>query len=257
MLLRIVHVDRYVTPLREGGSLPAIVEGDDLGSYVLKFRAAGQGARALVAELICAGLAQALGLPLPEPVLLELDPALARTEPDPEIQALLRDSGGLNFGLDYLPGAITYDPAADAVDPVLASSIVWMDALLCNVDRTARNSNLLVWHGRLHLIDHGAALYFHHGWDGALDSAARPFAAIRQHVLLPRATALAEVDAALAARWPVEVLQAVVAAIPEDWLLAGDPWADAATQRVAYVAWLQARVQQRPGVLQGVIDARG
>ena len=165
MSLRTVHATRYVTPLREGGSLPAVVEGDDDGLYVLKFRGAGQGPKALVAELVAGEIARALGLPVPEIVLVELDAELARTEPDPEIQHLIRASAGLNLALDYLPGAVAFDPAVERPDAELASRIVWFDAYVTNVDRTARNTNLLVWHRELKLIDHGAALYFHHGWE--------------------------------------------------------------------------------------------
>ena len=203
--MRTIRVDRYVTPLREGGSLPAIVEGDDLGLYVLKFRGAGQGPKALVAEVIAAGLASALGLAVPEVVLADLDPELARTEPDPEIQDLIRASGGANVALDYLPGSANFDPVADSVDGELASRLVWFDALISNVDRTARNTNLLTWHRRLWLIDHGAAFYFHHGdgdWTGAAD---KPFARISDHVLLLEADRIGEVDADLATRLTPEV----------------------------------------------------
>ncbi|MBW3636257.1 MAG: aminotransferase class I and II, partial [Armatimonadetes bacterium] len=188
MQLRTISATRYVTPLREGGSLPAIVEGDDEGTYVLKFRGAGQGAKALIAELVVGEMARALGLPIPEIVLMELDPVLGRTEPDPEIQDLIRASAGLNLALDYLPGSISFDPLVSKSvrdNPALASQIVWFDALTTNVDRTARNTNLLVWHGRLFLIDHGAALYFHHTWDDYLERSQMPFALIKEHVLLP------------------------------------------------------------------------
>src|SRR5829696_5398312 len=161
--LRSVAATRYVTPLREGGSLPGLVEAEDDGLYVLKFRGAGQGIKALVAEVIAGELARALGLRVPELVLVELDPLLGRAEPDPEIQDLLLASGGLNLGVDFLPGALSFDPAAEPdVDPELAASVVWLDALVTNPDRTAKNVNVLLWHGRLWLIDHGAALYFHH-----------------------------------------------------------------------------------------------
>src|SRR4051812_13724501 len=218
MPLRTVTATRYVTPLREGGSLPAIVEADDAGLYVLKFRGAGQGINVLVAEVVAGELARAAGLPMPEIVLVELDADLARTEPDPEIQDLIRASAGLNLALDYLPGSTMFDPLADHPDATLASSIVWFDALVSNVDRTVRNPNLLMWHRRLWLIDHGAAFYFHHG---DADFAARsqdPFARIRDHVLLPQATALADVDAPLAARLDESAIRAIVAQVPADWL---------------------------------------
>ena len=163
--VRSVAVTRYVTPLREGGSVPAIVEADDEGMYVIKFRGAGQGPKALIAELVAGEIARAAGLPVPEIVLIDLDPDLARTEPDPELQDLIRASGGLNVALDYLPGAVMFDPVAHTPDAGLASAIVWFDAFVTNVDRTVRNTNMLMWHRQLHLIDHGAALYFHHSWD--------------------------------------------------------------------------------------------
>ena len=186
--LATVIATRYVTPFREGGSMPGLIEADDDGLYVVKFRGAGQGEKALVAELICAGIARAIGLAVPDVVLVDLDPELARAEPDPEVQELIRASAGVNFGIDFLPGSLTFDPAADGpVDPSLAASIVWFDALVLNVDRTPRNPNLLVWHGRLRPIDHGAALYFHHGsWEPAA-AAARAFPVIRDHVLLEAA----------------------------------------------------------------------
>jgi hypothetical protein len=190
MKLRAVTATRYVTPLREGGSLPAIVEADDSGMYVLKFRGAGQGPKVLVAEIIVGELARAAGLPMPEIVLIELDGELSRTEPDAEIQQLIRDSAGLNLAFDYLPGSVTFDPVADPVDATLASRIVWLDAFTSNVDRTGRNANMLVWHGKLWLIDHGAALYFHHAWADGADRSGAPFPAIKDHILLKFATAL-------------------------------------------------------------------
>src|ERR687891_92447 len=184
--MRTVTATRYVTPLREGGSLPAIVEANDDGMYVLKFRGAGQGPRALVAELVSGEIARALGLPVPDIVFAELDPELARTEPDPEIHALILDSAGLNLALDYLPGSVTYDPIAQKPDPNLAARIVWFDALVSNVDRTIRNTNILLWHRTLWLIDHGATLYFHHspGWETDAARPRDPFKLISTHVLL-------------------------------------------------------------------------
>ena len=189
--LRTVRVQRYVTPLREGGSLPAVVEADDQGLYVLKFRGAGQGVRALMAEIISGGIARAVGLPVPEVVLADLDPALAQTEPDPEIQDLIRASAGINVGLDYLPAAVNFDPSADQVTDDFASRLVWFDTLVSNVDRTARNTNLLMWHRQPWLIDHGASLTFHHAWNGTVADPGKPFAPIAEHVLLPRASQLA------------------------------------------------------------------
>jgi hypothetical protein len=220
--LRTVRITRYVTPLREGGSLPAIVEADDDGMYVLKFRGAGQGPRALIAELVSGEIARLLGLPVPELVFAELDPDLARTEPDPEIADLVRASGGLNLALDYLPGALAFDPVVERPAGDLASRIVWFDAYVSNVDRTARNTNLLMWHRRLFLIDHGASLYFHHapGWQASADRARDPFALVKQHVLLPFADALPEADQALADLLTPERIDDVVALVPDDWLAA-------------------------------------
>ncbi len=193
--LRTVTATRYVAPLHEGGSLPAIVEADDEGLYVLKFRGAGQGPKALIAELIGGELARVAGLPVPELVLIELDAELARTEPDPEIQELIRASAGLNIALDYLPGSVMFDPVAVKPDAALASAIVWFDAFVSNVDRMPNNTNMLMWHRGLQLIDHGAALYFHHAWDNALGRAKDPFTRIKDHVLLPFASALQATDA--------------------------------------------------------------
>jgi hypothetical protein len=236
--VRTVTATRYVTPLREGGSLPAVVEADDDGLYVLKFRGAGQGTKALVAELLAGEIARALALPVPEIVFIELDTDLARTEPDPEIQDLIRASGGINLGLDYLSGALAFDPLADPTDADLASRIVWLDAFVTNLDRTARNTNMLVWHRRLWLIDHGAALYFHHAGLGDPAAALNPFPLVRDHVLLPRASRVAEVDAALAARLTRPVLEGLVGLVPDDWL-AGDGGASssdvAGAARAAYL----------------------
>jgi hypothetical protein len=232
--IRTVEATRYLTPLREGGSLPAIVEADDDGLYVLKFRGAGQGPKALIAELVAGEIARTLGLPVPEIVFMQLDPELARTEPDPEIQDLIRASGGLNLGLDYLPGALAYDPLTMPMDSHLASRIVWFDALVGNVDRSARNTNMLWWHGQPWLIDHGASLVFQHQWDGYLERSRMPFAPIGDHVLLPRAGALAEADAQLAALLTSPCIASIVALIP-------DPWLDA--PRDAYRAYFEARLQ--------------
>lgn len=218
-MARTVTATRYVTPLREGGSLPAVVEADDEGLYVLKFRGAGQGPKVLVAELLGGELGRAAGLPVPEIVLMELDASLARTEPDPEIQALIRASSGLNLALDYLPGSVMFSPVVDPPDALLASSIVWLDAYLSNVDRTARNANMLTWHSRLWLIDHGAALYFQHGWDGQVSRSQDPFPRIKDHILLPFANALPEADRILSERLTAEVIRGIVGQVPGEWLL--------------------------------------
>ena len=217
--MRAVAATRYVTPLREGGSLPALVEADDDGLYVLKFHGAGQGPKALVAEVVAGELARGLGLPVPELVLVELDPAIGRAEPDPEIQDLLLASGGTNLGMDFLPGALPFSPAAGPPpDPDLAAAIVWLDALVTNVDRTPQNPNLLWWHRRLWLIDHGAALYWHHAPDGRPADAGAPFEAIADHVLLPYAASVEEADARLAPLVTGELLERVAAHLPAVWL---------------------------------------
>lgn len=256
MSLRTLSATRYVTPLREGGSMPAVVEADDEGMYVLKFRGAGQGAKALVAELIAGEIARALGLPVPEIVLMELDPDLARTEPDSEIQHLIRTSAGLNLALDYLPGAVNFDPVAEQPTGELASRIVWFDAYVSNVDRTPRNTNLLMWHRRLRLIDHGAALYFQHGWDGSSANAGNPFNRIKDHVLLPWADALPEADAALSAMLGRDVIDGIVAQVPDAWLSGADAFAAPDIQRAAYVRYLVQRLEQRQAFVQEAIHAR-
>ena len=256
MKLRTVVATRYVTPLREGGSLPAIVEADDAGMYVLKFRGAGQGAKVLVAEIIVGELARATGLSMPEIAFIELDPALALTEPDPEIQQLIRASAGLNLAFDYLPGSITFDPLADQLDPVLASSIVWLDAFTSNVDRTPRNANMLMWHRKLWLIDHGAALYFHHGWGDGTDRSANPFPAIKDHILLKFASALDEADAAMMARVTPALLQQVVALVPDAWLASDKAFAEPARARDAYVQHLSRRLAAPRAFLEEAKRAR-
>jgi len=254
--MRTITATRYVTPLREGGSLPAIIEGDDFGLYVLKFRGAGQGPKALIAELVAGELARAIGLPVPEIVFVELDPDLARTEPDPEIQHLIRASGGLNLALDYLPGSITFDPVVDQPDAALASAIVWFDAYASNVDRTPRNTNLLVWHRKLWLIDHGAALYFHHAWDGYLARATDPFARIRDHVLLPYATELREADERFATLLPGETIERIVASIPDAWLGGDVPFAGMGEHRDAYAQYLCRRIEAPRAFVEEAIRAR-
>jgi hypothetical protein len=240
MSLRTVAATRYVTPLREGGSVPAIVEADDSGTYVLKFRAAAQGPKALVAELICGEVARALGLPIPELVLVDLDPVLGRSEPDPELQAPLRASAGLNLALDFLPGSIGFDPALGGSSlPPLSSQIVWFDAFVANVDRTPRNPNLLSWHKALYLIDHGAALYFQHDWDTFVAHAGDRFPLIRHHVLLPFATKVRAADAELAPRLSPRLFEQIVAAVPDSWLASDGP-PEAARQ--GYVEFLSRRL---------------
>lgn len=234
-VLRTVTATRYVTPLREGGSLPGLVEADDDGLYVVKFRGAGQGPKALAAEIVGGELARALGLPVPELVLVQLDPELARAEPDPEIQDLIQASAGINLGVDFLPGALPYTPTRPP-DPELAASVVWLDALIENIDRTPRNPNLLRWHGNLWLIDHGAALYVHHGPGDPLAAARRPFPAIRDHVLLGAAGPLLQADARLAPRADPA---AAAALVPRGWA-DGAPYAEHLQRRLeAPREWLE------------------
>lgn len=252
--LRRITVTRYATPLREGGSLPAIVEADDDGLYVLKFRAAGHGALALIAEVVAGEIARALGLPVPEIVIASVDAELARTEPDPEIHALIHDSAGLNVALDYLPGAVNYDPVVHSLAPDLASRIVWFDALVSNVDRTARNTNMLMWHGRPWLIDHGSTLYFHHSpdWPSEPHRARAAFPPIREHVLLGSATSVADVDRVLAAALPPDVVAGIVALVPDEWFPAGA----AAEGRNAYSRYLIDRLRDPRPFLEEAAGVR-
>ena len=242
-MLRTVRATRYVTPLREGGSLPAIVEADDLGLYVLKFRGAGQGPLALAAELIAGEIGRALGLRVPELVLVELDAALGRNEPDEEIRDLLQRSVGLNLALDYLPGSTMFDPAAgDTADARTASEAVWFDAFITNVDRTARNPNLLRWHKNLYFIDHGAALYFHHNWRNVEQAAESVFPAIRQHVLLPWAGAIEEAAEESCEKLNEMVFARILDDVPDPWLLPESGIPDAAAKRAAYVEFFLRRL---------------
>jgi len=259
--VRLVTATRYVAPLREGGTLPGLVEADDDGLYVVKFRGAGQGTKALVAELIVGQIGRALGLPVPEIVVVRLDPALARAEPDPEVQELLERSGDLNVGLDYLPGAFSFcAPASSGIDPALAAEVIWFDAFTSNVDRTPRNPNLLLWHRLLWLIDHGAALYTHHSWTAdpsrlATQAVAR-FPASREHVLLPIAGSIVEADARLADRLPTELLRAIMAALPDDWLADQPPFSSPAAHRDAYIAYLSRRLEAPRGWVEEAECAR-
>lgn len=240
--LRTVNVIRYVTPLREGGSLPAIAEADDDFLYVLKFRGAGQGVKALIAELIGGEIARALGFKIPEIVFANLDTAFGRTEPDEEIQDLLKASVGLNLANHYLSGAITFDPIVTRVDALLASQIVWLDCLLTNVDRTPRNTNMLVWHKELWLIDHGAALYFHHSWSNWQEQAKRPFVQVKDHVLLPYATQIESVDQAFKEILTADVIRSIVQLVPADWLLAMQQEGTAEELREVYIQFLITRL---------------
>jgi hypothetical protein len=254
---RLVTATRYVAPLREGGSLPAIVEADDDGLYVAKFRGAGHGAKALVAELIAGEIGRALGLLVPDIVLVDLDAALAAGEPDAEIRELLQRSAGINVGLDFLPGALGFDPAAGFVpDADLAADVVWFDALVTNVDRTARNTNLLVWHHRLWLIDHGSALYIHHTWRDPLAHAARPFPQSRDHVLLPSASSIHRADARLAPRLTRELLESIAAVVPDEWLAPEPGLPDPGAHRRAYVDYLWRRLGEPRSFVEEAEHAR-
>ena len=256
-MLRTVKATRYITPLREGGSLPAIVEADDGGAYVLKFRGAGQGQRALIAELLGGEIGRALRLPVPEIVLMDVDPVLARSEPDPEIQALIEASGGLNLALEYLPGAIGFDPIAlQAAAPEFAAAIVWFDAYITNVDRTARNPNLVVQGKKLWLIDHGASLYFHHSWDEYLERSRAPFTRIKDHVLLSRASSILDADAESAPLLHGDTLSEIVAAIPDDWLGDEPLFPGIGPHRDAYRAYLTGRLETPRAFAEGAEHAR-
>jgi hypothetical protein len=252
--LRTIRATRYVTPLREGGSLPAIVEADDCGLYVLKFRGAGQGPLALVAELVAGEIGRALGLRVPELVLIELASELGRNEPDYEIRELVLASAGLNLALDYLPGSVMFDPAVrmapGTIDPAVASAAVWFDAFVTNIDRTARNPNLLWWHKTLYFIDHGASLYFHHDWKDLERKARLPFPAIKDHVLLRWASAIRDAHDALRPLLTSEVLAGILEEIPDSWLF------DPEEQRRGYLAYFVSRLQGDPAFVEEALRAR-
>ncbi|MEO8822453.1 MAG: HipA family kinase [Ginsengibacter sp.] len=240
--IRIVNVIRYITPLREGGSLPAIAEADDEFMYVIKFLGAGQGKKALVAEFIGAEIARALGLKVPEIVFAKLDAAFGRTEPDEEIQDLLKASVGVNLGLHYLSGSITYDPAVSTIDPKMASQIVWLDCLLTNVDRTPKNTNMLIWYKELWLIDFGASLYFHHSWKNWKAQAEKPFVLVKDHVLLPQASQLDLANAEYKEILSKELIENIIAAIPEEWLKDETTFHSIEEHRQAYIDYLMIRI---------------
>jgi hypothetical protein len=249
--IRTVNVTRYVTPLREGGSLPAIAEADDDFLYVLKFRGAGQGVKALIAELLGGEIARSIGLKVPEIVIANLDAAFGRTERDEEIQDLLKASVGSNLALQYLSGAISYDPAVNTVDPLLASKIVWLDCLITNIDRTARNTNMLMWQKQLWLIDHGAAFYFHHQWSSWQEHVQRPFRFVRDHVLFSQATRLAEAQELCAALLPPERIAEIVALIPDAWLSMFPDEGTVQEHRDVYTRFLTTRLTLSPSVYEG------
>ncbi len=238
-----VRATRYVAPLREGGSMPGLMEADDEGTYVVKYRGAGQGPKALVAELITGEIGRALGLPVPEAVLIDVASSFGRLEIDYEIGHLLRTSEGVNYGLDYLPGSITYDPLVPpAPEAGFAADVVWFDAFTTNPDRTPRNTNLLEWHGHIWLIDHGASLYFHHDWGDLDGRVSDPFERVAQHVLLPFAGDLASADSRAHARLSSEVFESILAAVPDRWLADHYGGETPETVRGRYVDYLGARL---------------
>lgn len=252
-LLQTLEGRRYVSPLREGGSLPAIVETDD-GTFVVKFLGAGQGHKALIAETLAAGLASQLELPIPRAALIELGDGFGKNEPDPEIQDILRNSLGLNFGLAYLPGALGYDPAVDQIDPDLAAEIVWFDAWITNVDRTARNPNLLNWRGKIWMIDHGVSLYIHFQWQGWRERLQSRFPQIKDHILLHLAADLREADARMQARVTPDVIERAVVSVPDVWLGDEEEFGSIEDHRAGYVTYLTERLRgDRPWLDEAVV----
>jgi hypothetical protein len=252
--IRTVEVTRYITPLREGGSLPAVTEADDGFMYVIKFKGSGQGVKVLIAELISGELAKLMGLKIPEIVFAELDEAFGRTEPDEEIQDLLKASRGLNLAMHYLQGAFIFDAVVNKIDSALASKIVWLDCLITNVDRTARNTNMLVWHSEIWLIDHGASLYFQHALTSAVEQAKKPFASIKDHVLLPFAAKLDEVNAVYSKLITKENIETIVALIPDTWL--EEVFEDVKDKRKVYADFLLTRLAYSDKFTQEANDAR-
>ena len=255
--LRTVRATKYVTPFREGGSLPGLVEADDDGLYVVKFRGAAQGPKALVAELIAGELARAIGLPVPELVFVDIDPSLGGLDGDPWVGELLEKSPGINLGVDFLPGSLTFNARADGPpDPEFAADVVWFDALVTNTDRSPRNPNLLAWHRRLFLIDHGASLFIHHTWRDADEHARRPLSTIGEHVLLPFAGSLADAHERLAPRVTGELLHGLVAAVPDTWLALPTAVGEPDAQREAYVRYLRTRLAAREPLVEAIEEVR-
>jgi len=255
-IIREVEIIRYVQPFREGGSLPALVDADDGFSYVIKFRGAGQGRKALIAELIGGELARLLKLRVPEIVFAHLDESFGRSEPDEEIQDLLKFSVGENLGLHFLSGAVTFDANVDLIGAEEASKIVWLDALLMNVDRTVRNTNMLIWHKELWLIDHGAALYFHHSWDNWEEQAVKPFVQIKEHVLLKNATIVEKINADFSAIFTEDVFRKILAIVPDEWLADSERELSATEAREVYVSFLKQRMANSSIFVKQIEDAR-
>jgi len=256
MELRRQEVTRYITPLREGGSLPALAEADDGFKYVVKFRGAGHGKKALIAELIGGEIARALGMKVPELVLLDIDEDLGRTEGDEEIQDLLKGSRGLNLGLHFLSGALTVDPYVNPVDEMLASQIVWLDAFVTNVDRTVKNTNMLVWHGETWLIDHGATLYFHHSWRDWEKAAMSPFSYIKDHALLRKASRIEDADKLLRQKITPRTLEKIVGLIPDEWLEWDGVDETPEQLRDVYRRFLTTRLKHSDRVVKEAVNAR-
>ncbi len=256
MEIRTVKTTRYVTPLKEGGSMPAIVEADDEGFYVLKFRGAGQGVKALIAELISGEIGRFLGLPVPEIVFVELDPILGQTEADPEIQELIKASSGLNLALDYLPGSITFDTLIEKPSAELASKIGWFDAFTANVDRTPRNANMLIWHKDLWLIDHGASVFYHHNWNKFLENAVNPFVQIKDHILLPFAENIEKIDAEFSKKLTPEILRKIVDLIPDIWFENESQTAEPEELRAVYLEFFTKRLTVPRNFVKEIENAR-
>ncbi len=256
MVIKTVEVIRYITPLREGGSLPALIEADDEKKYVLKFKGAGQGPKALIAEFVGSEFARQLGFLVPEIVFASLDEGFGQTEPDEEIQDLLKFSVGLNLGMAYLQAAITFDPVVTKVNEIIASMIVWMDTYLTNVDRTFRNTNMLMWHGDLWLIDHGASLYFHHNWDNWQGHWNKPFPLIKSHVLLPQATKLEEANEILKAEIDESFINEIIDLVPHEWLLPREGYQDIDSIKAVYKTYLLERLKNADLFTKEIQNAR-
>tara|TARA_R110001592_G_scaffold2696_10_gene15398 strand:+ start:1705 stop:2484 length:780 start_codon:yes stop_codon:yes gene_type:complete len=254
--IRTVNVTQYLQPLREGGSLPAIVKADDGFLYVLKFRGAGQGKKALISEFIGGELARSMNLKVPELVFMNLDDSFSKTEPDEEIQDLLKFSVGLNLGLHFLSSAITYDPLVSDVDSLTASKVVLLDSLISNIDRTAKNTNLLNWNKELWIIDNGASLYFHHNWETWENHLTRTFPLIKDHVLLAKATSLIEASSEIKQLINADAIKEIIANIPEDWLLSEGDFLDPDEMRAAYISFLNAKLSMIDELVKEAADAR-